>query len=365
MILFIERNSLWGDRMKERINNFIQHIGYFSTVTSLPEFSVYFLPVNGNAEVVVTIDYQKEIYLTEEIYFSIREKFVQSFKEQGFGNVHIITLVLCKEPERIEEIFRKDNFSWYIDVKRNVLIIPKGHVEDFYGFKKKVEEFLGDSEKYTEEFIDKRTLKNINKEKRRFKDLPFINVAIIIINILVFILCAFMPEVLYNKGAFSILLIQETKEYYRFLTAVFMHVDLDHLLSNMVVLYFLGNGLETKVGHIKYVILYFSSAIGGNLLSAVYENYYGNMFTSVGASGAIFGVIAAVFILIIVKGGRWENITLPRMLLMIAYSLYSGFMSENVNNAGHIGGFVAGLLIMIFYCVIERLHKKKEVSHEN
>ncbi len=351
--------------MKERINNFLQHIGYFSTISSLPEFSVYFLPVNGNAEVVVTIDYQKEIYLTEEIYFGIREKFVQSFKEQGFGNVHIITVVLCKEPERMTAIFGNDNFSWYIDVKENSLVIPDGHVEDFYGFKKKLEEFLDDTEKYTEESVDHKTLKNVNKEKRRFRELPFINVTIVIINILVFILCAFTGDLLYNKGAFSILLIQETKEYYRFLTAVFMHVDLDHLLSNMVVLYFLGNGLEAKIGHIKYVILYFLSAIGGNLLSAVYESYYGNMFTSVGASGAIFGVIAAVFALVIVKGGRWENITLSRMLLMIAYSLYSGFVSDNVNNAGHIGGFVAGLLIMIIYCIMERLQKKKEVFHEN
>ena len=351
--------------MKEKISYFLQHIGYFPTISSLPEISVYFLPVNGNAEVVVAIDYQKEIYLTEEIYFGIREKFIQSFKEQGFGNVHIITVVLCKEPEKMKPIFGNDHFCWYLDVTENSLIIPDGHVPDFYGFKKKVEEFLGDSEKYTEEFIDKGTLKTVNKEKRRFKELPFINITIIIINILVFILCAFMPEVLYNKGAFSILLIQQTKEYYRFLTAVFLHVDVDHLLSNMVVLYFLGNGLESKVGHLKYLLLYFLSAMGGNVLSAVYESYYGSMFTSVGASGAIFGVIAAVLVLVIVQGGKWENITLSRMLLMISYSLYSGFVSENVNNAGHIGGFVAGLLIMIFYCVLERLHKKKEVSHEN
>ena len=86
---------------------------------------------------------------------------------------------------------------------------------------------------------------------------------------------------------------------------------------------------------------------------------------SVGASGAIFGVMAAVFVLIIVRGGRWNSISFSRMLLMIIYSLYSGFVSENVNNAGHIGGFVVGLAIMALYYIIERLQKKKEVSHEN
>ena len=341
--------------MKEKLSDFLQYLGYFTTVTSLPEFSAYFLPVNGNVEVVVTIDYEKEIYLTEEIYTGIKEKFIQSFKEKGFCNVHMLTIVLCKDEERMNAVFKNDIFCWYINVDTNQLSIPNGHMEDFYGLKQKFKGFLENTDNYAKEEIKKVDLQKI----------PFVNIAIVVINILVFILCAFMPDVLYNKGAFSILLIQETKEYYRFLTAVFLHADIDHLLSNMVVLYFLGNGLERKIGHIKYMILYFLSAMGGNILSAIYEAYYGNMFTSVGASGAIFGVIAAVFLLVMVQGGRWENITWSRMLLMIVYSLYSGFISDNVNNAGHIGGFVAGLLIMIMFYFISGLQKKKEVSHEN
>lgn len=352
--------------MREKLSEYLQRIGYLATVTSLPEFAVYFLPVNGNAEVVVTIDYQKEIYLTEEIYAGIRERFIQSFEEKGFKNIHVNTIIVCKEPEKMDVVFGNDSFCWYIDVNESKLIIPEGHVEDFYGLKKKIEEFLCDTDIHSiNECDDNRILKNNYKGKWNLRGLPFINVAIIVINVLVFILSAFMQELLYNKGAFSILLVQETKEYYRFLTAVFMHADLDHLLSNMIVLFFLGNGLERKIGHLKYILLYFVSAMGGNLLSAIYESYYGIMFTSVGASGAIFGIIAAVFILVIVQGGQWENITLSRMLLMIAYSLYSGFMSENVNNAGHIGGFIAGLLIMIGFFIMERLQKKKEVSHEN
>ena len=352
--------------MKEKISVFLQHIGYWNVTTTLPEFFVHFIPSNGNAEVVVTIDYQKEIYLTEEVYNGIRERFIQSFREKGFENVHILTIVLCRELNRMEYVFGKDNFCWYINVESNQLFIPAGHVEDFYGVRKKINDFLENPEQYVKDAeSDERTLKNNYAEKKTLKELPYINVAIVIINILVFILCAFTQDVLYNKGAFSILLIRETKEYYRFLTAVFLHADINHLLSNMVVLYFLGNGLEKRMGHLRYVLLYFLSAMGGNFLSAVYEAYYGNMFTSVGASGAIFGVIAAVLVLVIVKGGRWENITLSRMLLMIAYSLYSGFMSERVNNAGHIGGFITGLLIMGLFCIINTLQRKKEVLHEN
>lgn len=349
--------------MKEKISNFLQQTGYLTTISSLPEFTVFYLPSNGNTEVIVTVDYQKEIYLTEEIYASIREKFYHLFKGQGFGNVHILTLVLCSEPEKMDSIFGKDSFCWYIDVLKNQLLIPDGHVEDFYGYKSKVEEFLSDTDFYKEDCVEKKVHKE--QVKQFFKSLPYVNVTIVLVNVLIFILCAFTGKVLYNKGAFSILLIQETKEYYRFLTSIFLHADVDHLFSNMLVLFFLGNGLEKRIGHIKYGVLYFLSAMGGQLLSAVYESYYGNMFTSVGASGAVFGVIAAVFVMVIIQGGKWEDITLSRMLLMIGYSLYSGFISENVNNAAHIGGFVAGCLIMAIFWLINSLQKKKEVFHEN
>ena len=346
--------------MKEKLSVFLCQQGYMPTMTSLPEFMVHFLPSNGNVEVLVTIDYQKEIYLTAEVYATIKENFTRSFKEKGFSNVHIITLVLSCDLEKMNEVFGSESFSWYIDINEKRLFIPDGHVENFYGIKEKIEEFLPNIDDYVEKLEREQKKKNIN-----LKQIPFVNVAIIVINIIMFILCAFMPELLYNKGAFSFKLIQDTNEYYRFITSVFLHADTDHLLSNMLVLFFLGNSLESNLGHLRYVILYFLSAIGGNILSSIYEINFGSMIMSVGASGAIFGVMAAVFVLIIVRGGRWNSISFSRMLLMIIYSLYSGFVSENVNNAGHIGGFIVGLVIMVLYSIIERLQKKKEVSHEN
>ena len=340
--------------MKEKLSVFLCQQGYMPTMTSLPEFMVHFLPSNGNVEVLVTIDYQKEIYLTDEVYATIKENFIRSFKEKGFSNVHIITLVLCGDFNKMDEVFGSDCFSWYIDINEKRLIIPDGHVENFYGIKEKLEVFLPNIDDYVEKLESHHTKKGIN-----IKQIPFVNVAIISINVIMFILCAFMPDLLYNKGAFSFKLIQDTNEYYRFITAVFLHADTDHLLSNMLVLFFLGNGLETKLGHLKYVILYFLSAIGGNILSSIYEVNYGNLTMSVGASGAIFGVMAAVFVLIIVRGGQWNSISFSRMLLMIIYSLYSGFVSDNVNNAGHIGGFIVGFVIMILYYMIERLQKKE------
>lgn len=349
--------------MKEVLNNFFISNNYLIATTTFSEIMVYFLPSNGNVEVVVTIDYQKEIYLSGEIYSSVRENFIQSFKGQGFTNVHMLTLVMCRDVKMLQSIIEEDRFCWYIDTEEKRLNIPEGNVEDFYGLKGKLEEFLNNPQLFAEATKVEENLPK--KQNMKLKELPFINITIVAINILVFILCAFIPDVLYNKGAFSFLLIEKTKEYYRFLSSAFMHADLDHLFSNMLVLFFLGNLVEKKVGHLKYMWLYLLSAILGNVASAIYEIHLGYMFFSVGASGAIFGVIGAVLVLVLAKGGRWETITLPRMLLMVGYSLYSGFVVENVNNAAHIGGFVAGALIMGIFCLIDMLRKRKEVFHEN
>lgn len=346
--------------MKEVLNNFLVQRGYFNAMTTLPEFMVHFIPAEGNVEVVMSVDYQKEIYLTEEIYNTIREKFIKSFMERGFTNVHILTLVMCKDIERISPIFEKDSFSWYIDIKESKLNIPDGHVEDFYGLKAKIETFLTNPNLYElkEEDIKEET-------SFKIKEIPLANSIFVAINILVFILCAFNPEVLYNKGAFSYSIVESTKEYYRFITSVFIHADVDHLFSNMLVLFFLGNSVEKKIGHVKYFLLFFISAIAGNIVSAAYESYFNQMYLSVGASGAVYGILGAVLLLVVVKGGSWETITLPRMLLMLGYSLYSGFMMTNINNAAHIGGFVSGLFVMGLFCVVDKLRKKKEVFHEN
>lgn len=351
--------------MKEKIGSFLQYMGYFYASTSLPEFSVFFLPEDNCVEVITVVDYQKEIYLSDEIYNGIRDRFIQSFKERGFNNVHMLTLVLCKENFQVEKVFDEDIQCWYINTFNNTLIVPHGHIEDFYGLKRKIEDVLLSSDKY-ERFNQLNAEGNIKDvKKKRIHKLPFMNIAIVFINIIVFILCAFTEDVLYNKGAFSIFYIEETRQYYRFLSSVFLHVDVRHLFSNMLVLFFLGNSVEKEIGHWQYVILYFVSALGGNIASAIYEISIGTAIASVGASGAVFGIVGAVLMLLFTRRGKWENITLPRMLIMIAYSLYSGLMAENVNNAAHIGGCIIGLFVMGIFCLMHKALRKKEVFHEN
>ena len=69
---------------------------------------------------------------------------------------------------------------------------------------------------------------------------------------------------MYTKGAMLKAAVMEDGEYYRLLTAMFMHFGIGHLVNNMIVLFALGDNLERALGHVKYLILYLFSGIGAN-----------------------------------------------------------------------------------------------------
>ncbi|MCR5102497.1 MAG: rhomboid family intramembrane serine protease [Butyrivibrio sp.] len=173
----------------------------------------------------------------------------------------------------------------------------------------------------------------------------FINSTMVILNIIIFVICVFTGSLLYQKGA---LILENVRagEYYRLVTAMFLHGDLQHILGNMMLLVFMGSMVEEYIGHIQYFILYFIAGIGGNILSLWYESLKGLSWYSYGASGAAFGIIGAFLVIIIIgrKTLRKGTGILIRTLLLVAFSIYSSFADANVNYAAHIGGLVFGMI---------------------
>ncbi len=183
------------------------------------------------------------------------------------------------------------------------------------------------------------------RDKTWMKNLPWVNICLIIVNAVVFLICTFTGGLLYNKGALGVMLIMDDQSYYRIITSMFLHADTGHLFSNMIVLYYAGEIVEKRLGHILYAVLYFLSGIAGGILSMGYELMSGNYINSVGASGAVFGVEGALLLLVILHHGKLESVTLGRLAFVIAFSLYCGFTSSDVNNAAHIGGVLMGFAL--------------------
>lgn len=177
-------------------------------------------------------------------------------------------------------------------------------------------------------------------------------VGLIGINVLLFVISLLSGDLLYEQGAFSFWYVLHGREWWRLITSMFLHADAEHLISNMLMLYLAGELVERCIGKRRFVILYFFAGICGSLLYGGYEFLTGQYAESIGASGAVFGVIGALLVIVIRHKGRYADITLGRMGFMIVYMLYTGLRTPNVNNAAHIGGLAGGIILMAFYMLI-------------
>jgi rhomboid protease GluP len=180
-----------------------------------------------------------------------------------------------------------------------------------------------------------------------------VTIILLIINIIAFILCSQTGDLVYNIGSMDAESVFVNHEFYRLITAIFLHGDIEHIVSNMIFLVGLGQMVECAIGHIRFTAIYMLSGLGASIFSMLYSEISGKYYSSVGASGAIFGLIGALFILVIVHNGRYGQVSIRRLLFGVFYMVYSGIRSQNVDNAAHIGGLICGIFIMAVINVIE------------
>lgn len=119
----------------------------------------------------------------------------------------------------------------------------------------------------------------------------------------------------------------------------------------MLALFFLGDNVERAVGHWKYLVIYLLSGLAGSGLSFAHAMLSGDYAVSAGASGAIFGVIGALFYIVARNRGRLEDMTTRRLGFLIFISLYHGITGSGVDNYAHVGGLIGGILsALVLYC---------------
>ena len=140
-------------------------------------------------------------------------------------------------------------------------------------------------------------------------------------------------------------------QIWRLITPVFLHDDslpygLLHIGFNMYALYLFGRGLEARYGHVRFFLLYFLSAYAGNVFSFLLTAN-----PSLGASTAVFGLLAAEGMFILQNRpilGRRAMPALMNVLYLAGINLLLGFTLSGVDNFGHIGGMLGGILFAWF-----------------
>ncbi|MEU6713870.1 rhomboid family intramembrane serine protease [Nonomuraea sp. NPDC046802] len=126
-------------------------------------------------------------------------------------------------------------------------------------------------------------------------------------------------------------------QYYRLISAAFVHGGLLHILFNCWALYAVGPQLERAFGHVRFLALYLISALGGSVLGLWLDALN---TPTVGASGAIFGLFGAMFVM-----GRRLNLDVRGIAVLIIINLAITFLASGISWTGHIGGLITGTLL--------------------
>ena len=184
---------------------------------------------------------------------------------------------------------------------------------------------------------------------------PIITKILITINIVIFILQLVLGwDVVANFGANYAPFVKSGKFYVLF-TSMFIHGNLIHLLFNMYALYIIGPQVESFYGKIKYLAIYFGSGILGALLSDIFlQNSI-----SVGASGAIFGLLSSIVYFGYHYRAYLDTVIRSQIMPLIIFNIFLGIVIPNIDTFCHIGGLIGGVLVSMA-CGIKYKSSKSE-----
>ncbi len=200
------------------------------------------------------------------------------------------------------------------------------------------------------------------KKAKRNQDIfaikkPYITYALIAINIIIYLIGMFVGQ---NK-MISMLglhpLLVQSGEYYRLITCMFMHANLMHLIFNMYALYIIGIQVENFFNKWKYSIIYLISGLTGALFSMLFTRSW-----SVGASGAIFGLMGALLFFGYHHRVYLGTVIKSQIIPVIIINLIIGFASTGIDNAAHIGGLIGGIIGSMMMGVKDKKDKIEQVN---
>lgn len=229
--------------------------------------------------------------------------------------------------------------------------------ENIIIYNSKVNAVIYASDNVQNEVTEMLNIINYQKAQHKEKRQCIITYILIALNIIMFLISVYLsksiieinPNVLEALGAKDNVLISEG-QYYRLFTSMFLHSGIVHIGMNMYSLFMIGPLIEKSYGKVKYILIYFLSGILASITSY--------MFTpamSIGASGAIFGVLGATLVLAYKLRKIVGKEFLVNVSSVIAVNIVFSFSIPNIDMYAHIGGLVSGILFsIIFYKNSER-----------
>ena len=256
-------------------------------------------------------------------------------EDEFYKNINI------ENDNKYTSIFIKDEN----DFKSNPYILKEfKNISDRFIYKENGFDLIS---RITKEMGEKNLIEGEKREKIMKNKKPIVTYGLLMINIIVFILMYLIgngsedTNTLINFGA-NYVTLTKAGDYYRLITAAFLHIGIIHLVLNMYSLYIVGTQIEYFYGKIKYLIIYLASAFIGSLFTVVLSS---TNVVAAGASGAIFGLLGSIVYFGYHYRGYIGNQVISQVIPVVILNLLIGFTTPGIDNFAHIGGLIGGYLI--------------------
>lgn len=337
------------------------------------EIGVYYKYHQEGFHVVMVVDAEHGYMITPEQHHMMEERIMGSFYHpqalladfpDGFPvyHVEVLTLVVGGQSGQVRTLCAQCRNVWAYEPGSERLVIYENQPGDFFGLRRAFEVLqsgCGESRQKGTGY-GRRSAVDTIKAFWRSGNGPYVTVGLLAINVIVYLVMELLGDtkdglfVATYGGMYPTFLLYN-HQWWRLFTAGFIHFGAAHLVNNMVVLYCMGTRLERMVGHVRFLIIYVVSLLGGSLLSCAVMLQTGDYAVSAGASGAVFGIIGGLLWVVMLHRGHLEDMTMGRIVFMILLTIYYGFSSSGIDNWGHIGGVLTGFLVTIIL-----YHRKRQ-----
>ncbi len=213
--------------------------------------------------------------------------------------------------------------------------------------------------KLTED-MNQNTMKKEKKLEKIFSPKkPVVTYILIVLNLMVFLYGVLHGnDELINMFGNNYELVQNG-EFYRLLTCMFVHADIMHILFNMIALYSIGPVVERYYGKSKFLLIYLVSGLLGSIFSGVFMTADS---ISIGASGAIFGLLGSICYFTYYYRATLQGILRGSIMPVIIINLVIGFLSSSIDLSAHIGGLIGGILISMAIGIGDKHRKSDQIN---
>ena len=256
----------------------------------------------------------------------------------------LLSIVITQEISKYRVLNEMEDMVWFIDQLENRLMIFENQKGDYKEVQNQVEQLLESYSVDTEQ-------KSVSVQKKDGKDrLPVVSFILVGLNLLIYFIMyhginSSQCVELIQKFGLLWTRVLENGEVYRLFTSMFLHFDIGHVFNNMLTLFFVGQLLEQVIPMIKYIMIYLGAGIIGGIVSMGYHMYIQENVLSVGASGAVFGLIGAMIYIAVRYRNQLIQISMHQIVLFLILSVATGLGEQNIDNAAHVGGFLGGILL--------------------